>query len=367
MLRTRAPRNALGESWSIFLALVLALAACGDRASLAAPENARPPGDSLAPPSDTVAPPADTTTPPSPPDTGAVPPPDSAAPPPPDSTPTPPAGPPVHVGIPFGASLYSEDESSLLLRPASSLDPSFTALKIDAYKPNLMAALESARRANSRVLVNFSGNSGQYTDSSGFNLEQWKREVDEFRDFDLSSYIADGTLIGHYIMDEPSDRRNWNGHLVAREDIDEMARYSKEIWPDLPTIIRGWPWYLKGYPYRYLDAAWAAYHVRFGSMDEFIASNVRDAKASGLALVVGMNVLSGGGEGGLPGYHSDKFAMTASQMRSWGSALLDQPYACAFFMFRYNPDYFGRADIREAVAELGQKAKRLENRKCRRP
>ena len=92
----------------------------------------------------------------------------------------------------------------------------------------------------------------------------------------------------------------------------------------------------------------------------------RDAKASGLALVVGLNMLAGGGEGGLPGYHYDKLSMTASQVRSWGNALLDEPYACAFFMFRYNPDYFARADIQAAVAELSQKARSLPNRACRR-
>ena len=28
--------------------------------------------------------------------------------------------------------------------------------------------------------------------------------------------------------------------------------------------------------------------------------------------------------------------MSASQVRTWGGALLAQPYGCAFFMFRYN-------------------------------
>ena len=355
MLRIRVPCRALRASRPAYAALALAFGACGDGAPLGAPDVSGPPVDSLPPPIDTTTPP--------PPDTGTVPPPDTTGSPPPDSTPIV----PVHVGIPFGPSVYSQHESSFLLLPPSSLNPNFTALKTDAYWRNLLNVLEAARRANGRILVSFSGSSAEYTDSNGFNLELWKQKVDEFRDFDLSSYIADGTLLGHYIMDEPSDRRNWNGHLVSRADIDEMARYSKEIWPDLPTIIRGWPWYLKGYQYRYLDAAWAAYHERFGSIDEFVSTNVRDAKDIGLALVVGLNVVAGGGEEGLPGYHSDKFAMTASQLRTWGGALMDQPYACAFFMFRFNPDYFAREDIKEAVAELSQKAQRLENRTCRRP
>jgi hypothetical protein len=351
VLRNRVPRSALRASRPTCLVMALALIACGDGGSNLA----------VGPPVDSLPPPVDTTTPPP---TDTVPPPDTTVTPPPDTTP---AGPPVHVGIPFGPSILSQGESSFLLLPPSSLDTSFTALKTDAFYKNLLAMLESARRANGRILVSFSGASGEYTDSNGFNLAKWKQKVDEFRGFDVSSYIADGTLLGHYIMDEPSDRRNWNDHLVARADIDEMARYSKEIWPGLPTIIRGWPWYLKGYDYKYLDAAWAAYHERFGSIDEFVSTNVRDAKESGLNLVVGLNVLAGGGADGLPGYKAGKNSMTAEQMKAWGGALLDQPYACAFFMFRFHPDYFSRPDIEEAVAELAQKARRLENRTCRRP
>ncbi|HEY7614516.1 MAG TPA: hypothetical protein VH764_16060 [Gemmatimonadales bacterium] len=347
--------------WPRCLPLVLAIGACSDGgAPLAAPEVP------FTPPADTTTPPVDTTTPPI--DTTTLPPPDTSSTPPPDTTVAPPpAGPPVHVGIPFGASLYSQHESSTLLVPPSGVSPSFNALKIDAYKKKLLEALEAARRSNGRILVSFSGSSAEYTDSDGFNLELWKRKVDEFRDLDLSGYVADGTLMGHYIMDEPQDTRNWNGHQVARAEIDEMARYSKEIWPGLPTIIRGWAWYLKGYNYKYLDAAWAAYHVRFGSIDQFIEENVGDAKAAGLALVVGLNVVAGGGDEGLPGYHTSKNAMTASQLRTWGNALLDEPYGCAFFMFRFNPDYFARSDIQEAVADLSAKARRRENRSCLRP
>jgi len=234
-----------------------------------------------------------------------------------------------------------------------------------AYPATLLAKLEAARRTNGRVLLSFAGISASQHDSAGFNLQIWKERVDKFRGIDLSSYIADGTLMGHFIMDEPSDPANWSGHQVSLPDIEERARYSTEIWPDLPAIIRAWPAYLKGYQYKYLDAAWAQYHARFGSIDDFIASNVRDAKASGLQLVLGLNVVAGGGESGIKGYYYDKPAMTAEQVRSWGGALLAQPYGCAFFMFTYNPDYFARPDIQAAMAELSAKAQSLPIQPCR--
>ena len=352
MLDSSRLRSAPRRAGPVWVALALAVAACDGGSSLSSPGGPVPPVDSLEPPVDSGAPPP--------------PPPDTSTPPPPPPPPTPPPGTPSHIGIPFGPNVHTKHESSSALVPPSSLSPSFSALITDAHLPVLLGKLDAARRSNDRVLLSFAGNSGRSTDADGFNLAQWKQRVDEFRGVDLSSYIADGTLMGNFIMDEPSDRNNWNGHQVSLADIDEMARYSKEIWPDLPAIIRGWPDYLKGYEYKYLDAAWAQYHERFGSIDAFIAENVRDAKASGLALVLGLNVVAGGGAGGLPGYHSDKRAMTAAQVRSWGNALLEQPYVCAFFMFRYNPDYFALPEIQAAMAELSAKARSLPNLPCRR-
>lgn len=333
------------------MVLALAVGACDGGSSLAVTEG--PPVDSLAPPVDT-GPPV-----PIPPDSGAPP-----LPPPPP--PPPPADPPVHTGIPFGPNVLTKHESSQSLLPPASLSPTFNALLTAAHKPILLAKLEEARRTDGRVLLSFAGTPAEFADSNGFNLAKWKQGVDRFRDLDLSSYIADGTLMGHFILDEPSDPSNWNGHVVSLADIDEMAKYSKEIWPGLPAIIRGWPDFLKGYQYQYLDAAWASYHSRFGSMDDFITNNVRDAKASGLALIVGLNIVAGGGDDGIPGYHFDKKAMNASQVRTWGGALLNEPYICAFIMWRYNADYFARPDIQEVMGELSAKAQSFPKKECRR-
>jgi hypothetical protein len=260
----------------------------------------------------------------------------------------------------------TKGQASLALIPPSGLSPEFTAVIQTSYPPTVLGALEAARRTNGRILLYITGNEQRDPDSGEFSITTWKQRVDQFRGIDFTSYIADGTIIGHFILDEPADPTNWNGKLVSPAEIDEMARYSKEIWPTMATIVRGWPAYLKGYQYQYLDAAWAQFHVRFGSVDDFIANNVRDAKASGLALVTGLNVLAGGGrESGIPGYHADKYAMTASQLRAWGGALLAEPYFCAFFMFRYNSAYFSRPDIQAAIAELSEKAKSHPKQACR--
>jgi hypothetical protein len=145
-----------------------------------------------------------------------------------------------------------------------------------------------------------------------------------------------------------------------------MARYSKEIWPTMATIIRAYPAYLQGHQFQYLDAAWAHFVNRLGPIDEFIAKNIPAAKAAGLAFVTGLNVLNGGSpESEIPGRRAGKFGMSPSEIRAWGGALLAQPDICGFIMWKYDSHYFSRPDIKAAFSELRQKAENHPKKDCR--
>jgi hypothetical protein len=140
----------------------------------------------------------------------------------------------------------------------------------------------------------------------------------------------------------------------------------------MATIVRAWPEYLKGYVYQYLDATWAQYCPNCGAekyripIENFIAINVRDAQAAGLALVGGLNVLNGGStNSGIPGRKEGKYAMSADEIRSWGGAYLSEPYICGFLLWEYESEYFSRPDIQGAVAELKRQAESRPRRECR--
>jgi len=293
------------------------------------------------------------------------PPPDSL---PTDSTPVPPPPPdsvgqppytPVHSGIPFGPT-----QQGFL-----DFGPDFSGTLVPGIPDSVMLTLEAARRANVRLFIQFSGSEQYNRDEHGFSMEKWKARVDRFRGLDFSSYIADGTLIGHRIMDEPNDANNWSGKEVTLPEIEEMARYSKEIWPTLPAVIRAFPEYLKGYQFQYLDAAWAQYLHKFGPVEEFIATNAREAKDAGLSLITGLNIINGGsGSSGIPGRKGFRqlWSMGADEIRAYGNAILAEPHICAFLMFEYDAQYLARPDIKAALAELAQKAAALPKRECRR-
>jgi hypothetical protein len=331
---------------------------CNNGSSLASnesPKDSTPPVDTTTPPQDST--PQDTTPPVPPPPQDSIPP-DSAA-----------AlcggisggssGAPVHEGIAFGPATL----------PPSKFTSPFGATIYTATDPVCLALhLAAARRVNARLFVSFTGNETHMVDANGFSMTLWKQRVDRFRGVPMDSYVADGTILGHFIMDEPSDPTNWGGKVVTQAEVEEMARYSKEIWPTMPTMIRTWPYYLKGGQYPHLDAIRFHYLDRWKPLEDFLAKNMQDARDLGLAIVGGLNVLNGGAkDSGIPGRADKKFGMNASEIREWGTRFLQEPDLCAFILWEWDDAYFARPDIKAAIDDLAAQARALPVRECRKP
>jgi hypothetical protein len=220
--------------------------------------------------------------------------------------------------------------------------------------------LSDIRARGGKIMLSLAGSEKNFKDANGhFSFSKWKAQVDRFRRIDLDAYANNGTLIGHYLIDEPNDPANWNGQPVPPSMVEEMARYSKSIWPDVPTIVRAYPDYMDNWSgsFHYLDAAWAQYWTRKGDVDDFISSNVSKAKAKGLALIVGLNILDGSGWKTSP--------MTASQIRSFGSVLLSSSYPCAFISWQYDSGYLSGGSVRDAMDYLRNKAENRSFKSCR--
>ncbi len=281
--------------------------------------------------------------------------PDSSSPDPISSTETVPADDPSTAvsfvgGIPFGTSrqpneVFGEVYNGALRNIAPGV---------------LLSDLAAIKARGGKVALMFVGPEHYYKDGSGhFSLSKWKARMDEFKDVNFTSYVNDGTIIGHYMIDEPQDKVNWNGRPVPQATLEEMAKYSKQRWPTLVTIARTWPDYLDDWSgtYRYLDAGWAMYAAnRFPDADEFIATNVAKARAKGLALIVGLNLRDGG---------PTKGNMTASQVLSYGSALLSSNYPCAFLSWKYDEAYLSSGGMRNTMGTLRRLAQNRSATTCR--
>jgi hypothetical protein len=252
-------------------------------------------------------------------------------------------------GIPFGT--FSQ--------PTSAFGSVFNGAHRIIYPQYLLRELAAIKARGGKVALRLSYGDRYLKDSDGhFSLSKWKGRVDQYKGVNFSSYINDGTIIGHYLIDEPQDKANWNGRPIPQSTLEEMARYSKGRWPNMPTIVRTWPDYLDNWSgnYRYLDAAWAQYAAnRWPNVGAFLRENVSKAKAKGLALVVGLNVLDGS---------PTKGKMSASQVKSYGSGLLSDSYPCAFISWKYRDDYMSNS-VKDAMRYLRRMAENRKFKSCR--
>ncbi|MFL5496139.1 MAG: hypothetical protein ACJ8DC_17270 [Gemmatimonadales bacterium] len=224
------------------------------------------------------------------------------------------------------------------------------------WPEGLRSDLADIRARGGKVVLTFSGSQDYFKDANGhFSMDKWKGRIDRFKSVDISEFVNDGTIIGHYLIDEPNDPANWNGVPISGSTVELMAQYSKQLWPALPTIARAEPSYFG--QAHYLDAAWAQYLARRGDAGDYIRRNVADAQSRGLALIVGLNVLNGGDPNGTP--------MTAAEVETFGSTLLSSSYPCAFISWMYDASYLSSTGVKSAMDVLRDKAQNRSTRSCR--
>jgi hypothetical protein len=256
--------------------------------------------------------------------------------------------PPSGAGVPFGV---------FNVTPASLLTP----LDLSVFSGNpayLMGHLAAARQNGTRVIVNFAG--GKYSNNFGpdgtFSYDVWKLRVDQFRSLDLAPYIADGTIIANYLIDEPHHAASWGGKVVPQATIEQMAKYSKSIWPALKTITRTRVSWLAQAPFTwvYLDAGWAQYSTYKGDVYTYRDSEIAAARASGLGLLFGLNTTNGGQviSGCYPGSRAGQCAMTAAELKKYGTLLASVPSACGLTLWQHDATYLTRSEIRGALDEV---------------
>lgn len=249
-------------------------------------------------------------------------------------------------GIPMG----------LFQTPYTSIGTRYNGTLRSIYPGNLVSELKAIKERGGKVVLNLAGSPRRFTDKYGnFSLSMWKTSVSRYKGVNFSTYINDGTVIANFLVDEPKDASNWSNHkAISPSTVEEMAKFSKSIWPNLTTVARARPDYLLS-SHRYLDAAWSQYHSRFGDPAKFVATDASIAKNKGYGLIVGLNVLKGNWGS----------KMTASQVKSWGGALLANSYPCAFISWTYNSTYLSTTSMKDAMSYLRSRAQSRSFKNCR--
>ncbi|HKU62784.1 MAG TPA: hypothetical protein VJQ44_16310 [Gemmatimonadales bacterium] len=269
-------------------------------------------------------------------------------------------------GVPFG----------MFTLPLDRFREPITGAARAVSRDEVGAVLRAARAGKVRVVLNLGGGKDNSRGSDGgFDLARWKARIDQYRDVDFAPYVEEGLILAHLLVDEPYSKQSWGGREISQEVVEEMARYSKSIWPTLPTVVRAPPsWLVEGgTSFTGLDIAWAQWEGpgRAGGKartpEEFRDENVARAKQLGLGLIVGINQLNAGdGSSGVPGTTDNPrhWQMSAAELLHVGTLLAETPYACAFVSWRYDAEFEARSDIRAALDSVATVARTRGGTSC---
>jgi hypothetical protein len=261
-------------------------------------------------------------------------------------------------GIPFG--LFGMNGRKLVDPYTSAMQP--------AQPDTILLDLAAARARGAHIVVNFTGGSpSNVADSAGhFDYTRWRARLDRFLPIvdQLNGYVADGTLLAYLMIDEPFATTTWGGQAVPKATLDQMAQYSKSLFPGLLTAVRAAPSDMQGYSWQYVDVSWAQYTVKKGPIAPYVQAQVAAARALGLGLIAGLNISKGGdGSSGFGG--SDGWSMSGAEILQYGHAFLDDPYPCAFISWDSRASVITRPDVAAALQELATAAGTHAATSCR--
>jgi hypothetical protein len=259
--------------------------------------------------------------------------------------------------------------------------------------------IADARQKGVRIMLVMTGGAHKLSDPGccmsvingvlQFDRAKWEAKLQTFntpaiRDA-VAKGVADGTIIGATVMDEPyviggadGGGNTWGPPgTMTKARVDSLCSELKQIFPTLPAGAEHQ--HDKFEPtksYRVCDFIVDQYDHRRGDITAFRDAGVAMAARDGHAVLFSLNVLDGGvqdkdgtwdcsgtGQAGR-GTFAPNCRMTPDQVRNWGLKL--GPAGCGLFMWRTDGTYMQKPENQQAFAEIADLLKRTPAKSCRR-
>lgn len=175
--------------------------------------------------------------------------------------------------------------------------------------------------------------------NGNFDISKWKEDLLVWKNSGVQTYIDNGILVGHMMLD---DILTFTGANPTAAEIDEMARYSKELLPGLMTFVRNrattMPVPADG-TYDYLDAVVNQYEVLHGNVETYAVTEAAAAKKLNVSIINGLDIADGGdGSSGQAGWRKGFYAMSDVEIMRYSEVLLHVPGVNMFLMWEYDKE-----------------------------
>ncbi len=188
----------------------------------------------------------------------------------------------------------------------------------------------------------------------------------------IAKGVADGTIIGATVMDEPyvsggGDGNTWGPKgTMTKVKVDGLCAAVKQYFPTLAVgVEHQHQLFEQDKSYKVCDFIVDQYNAWMGPITTWRDAGLAMARRDGHAILFSLNVLDGGIQDrdgtydcdGTPGKGTFGLncRMTAAQLRDWGLAL--GPSGCGLFMWRYDDayatNYENLRSYRDVAAAMG--------------
>ncbi len=265
----------------------------------------------------------------------------------------------------------------------------FTASIGSVNSTNILDRIQKARSQGARLILAMTGGSHKnYMTDGVFDRAKWESTMDRFNTSAvktaIAAAVADGTIIGNSVMDEPhvsgsGDGNTWGPKgTLTKVRVDSLCRYVKTMFPTMPVgVVHRHDRFEPEKSYNVCDFVVSQYASRIGSVNAFRDAGLAMAKRDGHAIMFSINILNGGlqaprdGLWNCPtettagrGTYEPNCRMTADQFRTWASVL--GVAGCGLTIWRYDDAYMANSANRKAFNDVGDLLATLPAKSCRR-
>jgi hypothetical protein len=287
-------------------------------------------------------------------------------------------------GIPFGPAGGFSGNAGWKI----GMEP-FSATIGGSSPDGIVTQLTTARQAKRHVVLNMTGGShNRYLTGGMFDKAKWQAAMAGYDTPEIKAAVAqavaDGTLLGSSVMDEPNvhglgDGNTWGpSGTMTKARVDSMCAEVKALFPTLPVGVgHQHDAFEPAKSYRVCEFIIDQYSSRAGDVTAFRDGGLALARRDGLAILFSMNILNGGiqavrdGSWNCPltitggrGTTNPNCRMTAEQVRTVGLTL--GPAGCGLLMWRYDPGFMSNPENVQALKDVAARLATLPAKPCSR-
>jgi len=253
---------------------------------------------------------------------------------------------------------------------------------------NILERLSAARSSGKKIFLGMTGGShAKYKTAGVFDLAKWQGVMETYNTPQIrqaiAAGVADGTIIGNSVMDEPhntlSRNNSWGPRgTMTKALVDQMCGHVKTMFPTLPVgVVHPHDLFEPTKSYRVCDFIVSQYAHRKGDVEKFRDDGMALARRDGHTIAFSMNILNGGVQAARDGRwecsptltagrgtFDPNCRMTAEQVREWGITLGSS--GCALTMWKYDSRYMSVPENRQAFRDVAAHLATLPAKSCRR-